>query len=69
MQGTLSSGSTPCKALVAGAGPAGCTAALHLANRGFAVTVVEKRGPPDASTTAKTHQYPMVLSRCGAPTN
>lgn len=37
----------PCEVAVLGAGPSGLTAALALARRGVAVTVVERRPPPD----------------------
>jgi kynurenine 3-monooxygenase len=48
--------------LVAGAGPAGLTAALHFARRGFRVTVAERRPEPSEADRTTVHTYPMAVN-------
>lgn len=49
------------KALIVGAGPAGSTAAMYLARRGFTVEVHEKRAEPDADKVDTGRAYIIIL--------
>lgn len=57
-------GSAPSKGrvLIVGAGPAGLVAAMHIANRGFQVSVYDRRQDPSESSRATAHTYPMAVS-------
>eukprot|EP00877_Chromochloris_zofingiensis_P007390 jgi/Chrzof1/2904/Cz12g03130.t1 len=55
------SSATTLHAVVVGAGPAGVTAAMYLAQRGWAVDVYERRPPPSESTSDQKRTYIMGI--------
>lgn len=50
------------QAIIAGAGPAGCVAAMFLMRQGFAVKVLEKRGDPTAPEAEEANKSTFIMA-------